>query len=335
MNLVDYGVLMSKQLRKLPESKKLSEGWDKIHKHYNEKYADCMTQPLNTFIDMLRLQCSKHDFFGWEATLTIFRSNIENPSEDTPQILLDELQILLDDSDLLDYVNEMTVFARKIHTFTQQIYGSADIKEIPGLTSTHKLRYSIKDLAIAVNRTGFVNMVLGFAKKHGMSGEALKSNKLYIEYEKKRQELAVLPYSQEYLELRKEYSMAGLCLDSIDFAERLNLFQNVINKSIFSGFWNSIIELDESSLELWPSNIPEKMVCHTTFINYDLQSELEKHGSWLYKISTKQNTYYVFVESKDISWDKNAKSELFGLIYPSSDVDFFIKESIFEYKDEA
>lgn len=334
MNLVDYGILLSKNLRKLPESKELLEGWDNIQKRYKATYGDDRPQPLNIFMNLLEQQCNKYNFAGWDVSLQICSDNLENPTKDIPPFLLDDLRILVEDTLLADYVSKMTDFAKKMHDFFQVIPGNPDINEINGIANTHKLRYSIKDLGIAVDRAGFRNLVLSFAQKHIKQGE-LKFGELNTEYDNKRHQLNVLPYSDEYLSLRKEYSLLGLDPHYIDLGERFKLFQHVVQKAIFNGFWGGIAELDTSHLELWPSSIPEKTISYVTFINHDIGKEMKRNKSWLYKVFTDNNPYYVFIESKTISYnqDSGAKSELMGFIYPHSDVDFFNGESIFDYTD--
>ena len=332
MNLVDYGILLSKNLKKLPEARELLEGWNNILGSYEAKYGKERPHPLNTFINILEKQCNIYSFAGWDATLQICKGNLENPSDDVPPFLLADLRVLIADNTLVDYVSNITEFAKKMHNFIQTVPGSSDIKEIIGLSNTHKLSYSIKDLGVAVDRAGFRNMVLLFAQRNMAQG-TLKFSELHAEYDNKRQKIQSLPYSKNYLNLRDEYILLGLDPYYIDLSERVQLFQHVVKKAIFNGFWNGIVELDCSNLELWPHDIPEKTINYATFINHDVEKELRKNKSWLYKVIADNNSYYVFVGSKTINFNQNSgiKSELSGFIYPHSDLDFFNKEAIFDY----
>lgn len=323
MNIIEYSIRLGKSLNKLTLGKDLKN----IYYLVKEKYMTNDVEQKEHYYYSIYNQCAEQDcaryhFFGWTVAFEKMKSYVEDKNDESDKLMLAASEHVIQNEDILNLALEAQKMGQLIVKIADAVItGKYSDEDICMILKNIKVKNAITDLQMAVERSG-LKMFMVKNSKH-----LFTANSQYDEYQEELKRQNYIPYVGE-----KRPTIAIENVDNvyIDMMDRLLFIQHIIFMGIIEGFWNILINLDESEVLEGQVHQTDK-IKSCSFYHNNIEQELENRESWMYKIYIDQDYVYVIANKRTLRFEfekEKQSTEVHGICYPKEDLGLFEEASV-------
>lgn len=319
MNIIEYAIRLGKNLNKLTLGKDLKSTYYRVGEQYKTNDIEQKEQYYSVFNQCAQKYCAKNHFFGWFLAYAMMKRYVESKHEESNGLML-AAQYVIQNEDILQLVQQTQKMGELIVKIADAVINNNyDDEDICKILKNIKVKNALTDLQMAVERSG-LKMFMIKNSEHFFVEESQ-----YDEYEEELNKINYIPYLGEK---RPAIALENVDDVYIDMIDRLSFIKHIILMGIFEGFWDILINLDESDgVEGQISQVSKIKSC--SFSHKSIEKELLNRESWMYKIYIGKDYVYVLAKERAIHFDKgNQSTEVLGICYPKEDFGLFEEEKV-------
>lgn len=320
MNIIEYSIRLGKSLNKLTSGKDLKSIYNQVRERYKSIDIEQKENFYSVYNQCAEKECARYHFFGWFVAYEKMKSYVENKDEESNDLMLAASEYVIQNEDILQLALEAQKMGQLVVKIADAVIKSNyDDEDICKILKNIKVKNAVTDLQMAVERSG-LKMFMIKNSKH-----LLDAKSRYDEYEEELNKNNYIPYLGEK---RPAIALENVDDVYIDMIDRLLFIQHIILMGVFEGFWNILINLDESEgVEGKICQVSKIKSC--SFSHNSTEKELQNSESWMYKIYIGEEYVYVLAKERTIRFDKgNLSTEVLGICYPKEDFGLFEEEKV-------
>lgn len=320
MNIIEYSIRLGKSLNKLELGKDLKSTYHRVGERYKSNDIEQKEHYYSIYNQCAEKECARYHFFGWFVAYDKMKNYVENKDEESEKLILAASQYVIQNEDILQFALEAQKMGQLIVKIADAVIKSNyDDEDICKILKNIKVKNAVTDLQMAVERSGLKMFII----KNSKHLPDAKSQ--YDEYEEELRKKNYIPYIGEE---RPAIALENVDDIYIDMIDRLSFIKHIILMGIFEGFWNILINLDESEgVEGQICQVSKIKSCY--FSHKGTEKELQNRESWMYKIYIGEDYVYVLAKERTIRFDKeDLSTEVIGICYPKEDFGLFEEEKV-------